>query len=978
MNKRFFKLSQGAIKTLCAVSVCASMYSCKDDYRLDDETPSWLGSSIYEYLQQQGNFKTFINLIDDLGYKEDMSRTGSRTLFVADDAAFEEYFKSNNTSYDKLTTAQKSMLINSAMLKNAYLLEMMSSAPYVNTGNEDVDINGIPTRGLTLRRETYVSPSDCVERVGKDDIPHNFNSEEEDYWARFRQGDKGTLLSLDNTPTMLTQFLPEQMAYKGITDSDFKYIMGREREKNDAFIYDAKVIKQDVTCQNGYVNVLDKVLVTPQNMAEVIRTNGETKIFSHLLDRFSAPFYDEGLTTTLRSDSVFQKRYFAERSQNNSALTNDEGTNKGIAGKEVFDNSSNKPLPFDPGWNAYRADKSTPAAQDMAAIFCPDDKSMMEFFFAGGGKFLLNAYAADLVDKITPESPINEQVYEALDRVPRNIIRAMLNNFMKSSFASSVPSKFESIKNSASDPMFDSNRDFHRQAIKKTLLANNGVVYVMDEVIVPAEYAAVSAPSLVSQDKHIFNFAIQAAKLGNIPTTYYAYLLAMSSRFTFFAPVDDSFWYIDPVSFNKATKTSSGDLTGKAYKFQWDEKNAKPLAYEYAYSYNLVTGHGELGEQTSKSSWSNLENRLKDMLETHTIIHTDESNITGIDETVTGINCDKHYYVTKNNAIVYVDKVSVVDDPNQYKNMIVKGGWLLQTPGAQQVNSFDNCQVVKVDDKSRETNSYGNGFAYSVAQPLIPTIESVYSAMYNNPNFHSFFELCEGDGLSEIVERLELSDAERFTIFKNLNGLICYDHVTGDVKTQATNVRFFNNYRYTVYVPTNEAIKDAVEKHGLPTWETIAKFLHLDDPDYVLTESEKQKGEAMLTALVNFIKYHFQDNAVFADTPKLNEYAYETATLDPEKGVYYKVSVKSDGNGSLSVKDRNNGSQWISVTNDKNIITRDYIIDSSNKITTSSSAVVHGINGVLNYAPLTNGRYDNDWKTAAKARAYINKYHIVK
>ena len=87
----------------------------------------------------------------------------------------------------------------------------------------------------------------------------------------------------------MTHFIAGQMGEANITDDDFKVFAGTEREATDAHIYASKVIGQDQTCLNGYVNKLDRVLISPSNMAEMIRTNGKTDIFSHILDRFSAP-----------------------------------------------------------------------------------------------------------------------------------------------------------------------------------------------------------------------------------------------------------------------------------------------------------------------------------------------------------------------------------------------------------------------------------------------------------------------------------------------------------------------------------------------------------------------------------------------------------------------------------------------------------------------------------------------------------------
>ena len=66
----------------------------------------------------------------------------------------------------------------------------------------------------------------------------------------------------------------------------------------------------------------------------------------------------------------------------------------------------------------------------------------------------------------------------------------------------------------------------------------------------------------------------------------------------------------------------------------------------------------------------------------------------------------------------------------------------------------------------------------------------------------------------------------------------------------------------------------------------------------------------------------------------------------------------------------------------KNILTRDYtlstIATSANNATieTSSYAVVHQIDGVLNFKELDGGRYDTDWATIEAAGLFLEKYSI--
>ena len=90
----------GAILTVLATAF--GMQSCRPDFDLDKRMPEWLGTSIYETLSEgfrndstgeEYSFKTFIRLIEDMDQVNILAKTGSKTLFVADDKAFERFFK---------------------------------------------------------------------------------------------------------------------------------------------------------------------------------------------------------------------------------------------------------------------------------------------------------------------------------------------------------------------------------------------------------------------------------------------------------------------------------------------------------------------------------------------------------------------------------------------------------------------------------------------------------------------------------------------------------------------------------------------------------------------------------------------------------------------------------------------------------------------------------------------------------------------
>ena len=147
---------------LCAAGL--GMFSCSDRYDLDDKQPSGL-DNIYGYMQKKGNFTNYLHLIDDLGQTEILSKTGSKTMFIADDDAFAKFYASNSwgvKNYDQLSLAQKKLLLNSSMIDNPYSTSMLSSA-------ESTGSSGRPVKGEVCRRSSSQSLLDSVMVIASAD-----------------------------------------------------------------------------------------------------------------------------------------------------------------------------------------------------------------------------------------------------------------------------------------------------------------------------------------------------------------------------------------------------------------------------------------------------------------------------------------------------------------------------------------------------------------------------------------------------------------------------------------------------------------------------------------------------------------------------------------------------------------------------------------------------------------------------------------
>ena len=942
MNSRIVRIAGRALWGLSVAMICGGFTACSDDYDLDDPDnyPSWLGGSIYDAMKNpenltsaQGNvltgsFTNYLRLIDDLGYAETLSKTGSKTVFPANDDAFQRFYQQNAWGvkrYEDLTDAMKRQLLYSSMLDNALLVEMLSN---ISDGATAV------VQGQALKHTTGANVIDTITHLrNKAEMPVN-----NPYWEKYY--DKGIYMVMDATRPMMVHFTEEQMTSNNITtrgdDSDFAVITGTPYnvDEKSAYIFRNKIVNADVTCKNGYIHQMEDVLVPPGNLAEVIRTNGESNLFSRMLDRFSAPYYDAATTKNYNDyaqvnglplvDSIFQKRYVSQRSQGGT-LTQDPNRT-----------TAQYVLPFDPGWNNYNSGaQGEHSSKDIAAMFVPTDDAMRDYFLPGGsGEFLINAFGKK------PNTA--ENLAENIDSIPLQNVQQIVGNLMKSSFVGTVPSKFNRVMDEANDPMGLSLEVLNRNSngTYDVKIANKGVAYMLNTVFAPPSLIAVSAPVTLSSNMRIMNEAVNDGKSRTtlaLNLNYYAYLLAMSANYAFFIPTDDAFgrFYVDPTYLNSDQP--------RALKFYYQNKS--PYVYCSAWKYDKETG--TVGTTPSDSigrvTTDNFRTQFIDILNYHTVVLKSGEKMG-----------DNKYYKTKHGGAIKFEGNTVMS-------------------GAQIEGKVPVSNITQVYNQQ-------NGDAFAIDHVIEAPQKSVLDVLQSDSRFSEFLDLCTDFAMDSIMEFAsdKLVEVNQVTRKKRMEAY----HTFAAKGGLTDNVNYFNSYNYTVYAPDNEAMQKAFER-GLPRWSDI-KVLY--DQYNERLDREKTGGQvseevqaardkalAMVEEINAFIRYHFQDNSIYADNT-IEEGIYPTACSDT-LGIRDKLTL-TGGNGRLMVQDKRGQQIAIEASSTSKLVNqmaRDYVLDTRrHTISTSSFAVVHQISTPLNMHADTD-RYDAAW-TGAGARQRMRVY----
>ena len=864
------KAGAAALSAMLLLTGAGLLQSCDKDELVGQ--PSWLGNSIYERLQEDGNYSYTLRLIDDLDQTKVLSQTGSKTLFVADDAVYEEFFKSNSwgvRKYEDLTAAQKKLLFNSAMVNNAYLVELLSNV----SGNP-------PMEGQCMRRETAASVFDSISRIYPDQMPNT------EFWAKYKDKKEGIVLLRDNTTKPMIHFLPVFMRHNNITDEDLSILTnGVSNTIGDAWVNGKKLVERDITCKNGYIQKLDGLATAADNMAEIIRSHANMSRFSSLLDRFSAPYYDEAATREYNrlynnTDSVFTLRYFSETTNTGNYGAPNAGEMKTDPDGNVVDAY----LSFDPGWNQYMYNNTAgrDLHYDAGAILVPNNTAL-DFWWNHDGKVL-------------------QDMYGSWDNVPMKVLVKMLDINLIRTFTETVPSKFSNIVDNTTKVALG----VKKEHVDSCFMGCNGVVYLLNKVFTPASYASVSFPALVNENTmNVIYWAIEHLD-------FEPYLNSMDSYYSFIIPTNNAMlYYIDPCTY--------GNTTSVLYEFYFDVDHKRVRAHRYNYdlaTHQIIEG----GRALNDASDAQVENRLRDLLDNLIIVGNIEDGHT--------------YYRTKGGSVIKVEHAG------QEGVMTISGGL--------QIEENTPLTVPTIYD---QTNS-GNGKSYIVetAMPLTSK-RSLYSILNGRENCGKFLDLLLNGGTANNLLRSRLSS------------YTCADY----------NCSLFDAYNYTVYVPTDDEIDRLHEQGYLPNWQDYENLTaeQFDGNATALRDARKIVAER----IVNFLKYHIQDNSVFIGGETNNAVKYETSTLNPLNNRFFSVTVSAD-DSNMSIPDQLGNPRHVVKGNNFNLIGREYWIQSATNVNSTqlynaSDLVVHQIDGALFFdkAQLTSWQDEiNAISTEAKGR----------
>lgn len=512
--------------------------------------------------------------------------------------------------------------------------------------------------------------------------------------------------------------------------------------------------------------------------------------------------------------------------------------------------------------------------------------------------------------------------YGTLDNTPISVLQELVNVNQLTSLVASVPSRFSTVLNDANETM-----GLTTDAVDSVYLGCNGAVYLTNKVFAPTSYSSVLFPAVIDTE----NLSIIKNAIDNLD--YDAYLNSMVSTYSFFIPTNDGFLaYIDPVSY--------GQQYTKLWEFHYDGSKAEANRISAdVYQVDTLTWQkvGTSIETRTGINDTQIKNRLTDLLD----------NIIGVE----AASSDHHYILTKGK-----NYVKVGGNLNQEGAMTAAGGFQVELGQPLTIK-----QIYTMD----------NGYAYVLDGALMGTRRAASDVLAETSQFSEFYEILSNSGCLATTNTDGYCSTSQDKGSSSRGNLVSLS--TND-SGKETIYSLLNTFHYTLYAPTNDAMKIAYAA-GLPT---VEQLIAAEEYDSIMNAREgvtevSDSAEHIRYIMRDFVKYHVQSNSIYVDGGfSTGEYESSRAKLDYQldddgnrvmtgdstaykciSGSPYRITVTNVNESGLTLRDAMGNTVNVVTTEGLyNIPAREYwlngtSINSATTIQNSSSLVVHAVDRPL-------------------------------
>jgi uncharacterized surface protein with fasciclin (FAS1) repeats len=270
--------------------------ACQNIYELEKyQYPEWQKGKIYTQLSDHTQATVFLELLESTGYDTLLNRSGSYTVFVPTDSAFNIWFGDHpeyESTIEKIPFEQRVSMVQYHLLQNRWSREQMSMLGNEGWIDEEDPNNNRPT---AYKRQSV------------------FRNPDKKYWVRKRENDlkqeQETIVDSTSASyyrkvyTSSRKYLPlffdEFFGINDLGPDDYAFYFDRNFQYNDIHIANGRLLGDEIPAENGFINMIDRVIIAPVNVEEYLVSDHSGVTTMHFLKnmyRFSEFLPNYGAT----------------------------------------------------------------------------------------------------------------------------------------------------------------------------------------------------------------------------------------------------------------------------------------------------------------------------------------------------------------------------------------------------------------------------------------------------------------------------------------------------------------------------------------------------------------------------------------------------------------------------------------------------------------------------------------------------------
>ncbi len=426
--------------------------SCSD---LDEyyETPDWIGGSLYQTLEDEGNYSIFLKGVDIAGYKPIMDGKSILTVMAPDDAAMTTYLQEKYQTSDiaQIDKEEVKKLIGFHILYYAFDKNKLT-----NFRPEEGD--GASDKELGRYAGQY----------------YKFRTRSQDTYSKAFDKNRGREVTVYHNERMLPIFSHSMFLSKGINAKEnYEYLFPNTPWMGDGGfnVANAVVTEYEKIGRNGYIYKVDRVIEPLETIYDALDKAGKyTRILS-LYDNSEYFEYDSIAHRELQTpDSLFHHYH-------KSPLVN-------------IDNEWGSVLDYS---------NVTALSAQSYTLFAPTDEAFQNFFNEYWGQGGYNSI--EEIDSVTMQELLKYCVYDGYDPNKREKIDGK-EKIIANSIAFPEEVRNGTILNTSNELL---TVDLNAVKPEDRIVCSNGFIYGCSVLTPPAKFRAVSGPGFQYKDFSYFN-----------------------------------------------------------------------------------------------------------------------------------------------------------------------------------------------------------------------------------------------------------------------------------------------------------------------------------------------------------------------------------------------------------------------------------------------------------------------------------------